>query len=149
MPFRRFGSRKTCKPAAFKANRIDSRMFIGIETQIFSNCTCMPSWSSVESLVNGSQVGGDSFTSGYCPSDCYGVFIIYVAVMGGVKFLLASARLGGMLTGFRCVDPEDKSFAIGLGSFFISLFAWIPGPIVYGAIIGESTSSSSSFHAFP
>ena len=28
MPFRRFGSRKTCKPAAFKANRIDSRAYV-------------------------------------------------------------------------------------------------------------------------
>ena len=29
------------------------------------------------------------------------------------------------------------AFAIGLGSTFISLVAWIPGPIIYGAIIGE------------
>ena len=38
----------------------------------------------------------------------------------------------------RCVDEEDKSFAIGLAYLFVSLFAFIPSPIVYGAIIGQS-----------
>ena len=37
----------------------------------------------------------------------------------------------------RCVDEEDKSFAIGLAYLFVSLFAFIPSPIVYGAIIGQ------------
>ena len=54
-----------------------------------------------------------------------------------LKFFLGTGKVNGLVTGFRCVDEEDKAFAIGLGSTFISLVAWIPGPIIYGAIIGE------------
>jgi hypothetical protein len=38
---------------------------------------------------------------------------------------------------FRCVAPEDKSFAQGLSLVIVSLLAFIPGPIIYGAIIGK------------
>jgi Organic Anion Transporter Polypeptide (OATP) family. len=38
---------------------------------------------------------------------------------------------------FRCVAPEDKSFAQGLSLVLVSLLAFIPGPIIYGAIIGK------------
>ncbi len=50
---------------------------------------------------------------------------------------MSTGRVHGIITGFRCVDQNDKAFAIGLESTFISLVAWIPAPIVYGAIIGE------------
>jgi Organic Anion Transporter Polypeptide (OATP) family len=38
---------------------------------------------------------------------------------------------------FRCVDPIDKAFAQGLAMLVISLFAFIPGPILFGALIGK------------
>jgi hypothetical protein len=38
---------------------------------------------------------------------------------------------------FRCVEPKDKSFAQGLSLVLVSLLAFIPGPIIYGAIIGK------------
>lgn len=38
---------------------------------------------------------------------------------------------------FRAVDPVDKSFAQGLGLLLVSLFAFIPGPILFGALIGN------------
>ncbi|KAK2704446.1 hypothetical protein QYM36_016745, partial [Artemia franciscana] len=37
---------------------------------------------------------------------------------------------------FRCVKKEDKSVALGMGNFLTSLFGFIPGPIIYGALIG-------------
>lgn len=37
---------------------------------------------------------------------------------------------------FRCVMPEDKSFAQGLVLVLVSLLAFIPGPIIFGSIIG-------------
>ena len=77
-------------------------------------------------------------TGGYCPSDCSSVFYLYVIVMAFAKLLSSTGRVSNIIIGFRCVDPVDKSFAIGLGTMFISLFAFIPSPIVYGAIIGES-----------
>jgi hypothetical protein len=37
----------------------------------------------------------------------------------------------------RCVDPQDKAFAQGLALVLISLFSFIPGPIMFGALIGK------------
>lgn len=38
----------------------------------------------------------------------------------------------------RCVEPQDKAFAQGLALVLISLLSFIPGPIMFGAIIGEN-----------
>ena len=38
---------------------------------------------------------------------------------------------------FRCVAMKDKSFAQGLSLVLVSLLGFIPGPIIYGAIIGK------------
>lgn len=38
----------------------------------------------------------------------------------------------------RCVAKEDKSFTQGLILMMISLFALIPGPIIYGRIIDST-----------
>lgn len=40
---------------------------------------------------------------------------------------------------YRCVDPQDKAFAQGLALVLISLLAFIPGPIMFGTIIGKLT----------
>lgn len=39
---------------------------------------------------------------------------------------------------FRCVSTKDKSFTQGLILMLISLFALIPGPIIYGRIIDST-----------
>lgn len=37
---------------------------------------------------------------------------------------------------FRSVSPQDKSVSIALTEVLLSAFTWIPGPIVYGALLG-------------
>lgn len=37
----------------------------------------------------------------------------------------------------RCVEEKDKTVAMGLGLMFMSLFAFIPSPILFGYFIGE------------
>lgn len=37
----------------------------------------------------------------------------------------------------RCVDEEDKSLSIGVTETLLSLFAFIPAPILYGVIMGK------------
>lgn len=39
----------------------------------------------------------------------------------------------------RCVDEEDKSLSIGVTETLLSLFAFIPAPILYGVIMGKLT----------
>lgn len=38
----------------------------------------------------------------------------------------------------RCVDPIDKSMALGTTSSLLNMFAFIPYPLVYGAILDSS-----------
>jgi hypothetical protein len=54
-----------------------------------------------------------------------------------VKGMNSEAQLYFILCcNFRCVRPEDKSFAQGLVLVLVSLLAFIPGPIIFGTIIG-------------
>jgi len=52
--------------------------------------------------------------------------------------LSSIGRVSNVIIGFRCVPPEDKSFAIGLGYLLVSLFAFIPAPIAFGAVIDKA-----------
>lgn len=38
---------------------------------------------------------------------------------------------------FRCVDEKDKAVAMGFGGTLMSMFAFIPAPIMFGFIIGK------------
>merc|ERR1712136_169805 len=116
------------------------------DTTIFTDCSCLATWvnSTVSSSTSSSLVEGGGFwkmgsvTENYCESNCFDVFLTYVLIMGVMKFLSSAGRVSGAIIGFRCVDEEDKSFAIGLAYLFVSLFAFIPSPIIYGAIIDQA-----------
>lgn len=38
---------------------------------------------------------------------------------------------------FRAVNEEDKALALGSMTVLLSLFSFIPGPIIMGAIVGK------------
>lgn len=115
------------------------------DTDFFTDCSCLATWeNSTTSTTSSSKADDGGFwkmgtvTANYCESNCFDVFLTYVLVMGVVKFFSSAGRVSGAIIGFRCVDEEDKSFAIGLAYLFVSLFAFIPSPIVYGAIIDQA-----------
>ncbi|CAG0881628.1 unnamed protein product [Cyprideis torosa] len=84
-------------------------------------------------LAGGSGIGG------FCDTEeCHSAFVSYMVLLGLVIMLTSSARVGGMLVILRCVNPADKSMALGLNIVVYSLFAFIPGPIIYGAIIDSA-----------
>lgn len=43
-----------------------------------------------------------------------------------------------MLLNYRCVETRDKSLAQGVALMMMSLFALIPGPIIFGAIMDST-----------
>lgn len=43
-----------------------------------------------------------------------------------------------MLVNYRAVDVKDKAFAQGFALWMVSLFALIPGPIIYGWIFDNA-----------
>ena len=43
-----------------------------------------------------------------------------------------------MLVALRCIDVRDKSLSMAFNVVFMSLFAMLPAPMVYGAIIDNT-----------
>ncbi|XP_025419065.1 solute carrier organic anion transporter family member 5A1-like isoform X2 [Sipha flava] len=91
----------------------------GVKT--YSNCTC---------------IGGlGTANEGTCPIDCTRDFIIFLVVMGMMRFLSSSGRAGSTIIHFRCVRPEDKSLSLGFAEVVLALVAFLPGPVMYGTIV--------------
>lgn len=99
----------------------DERVIDGIKT--FVNCSCIPSGMA---------------TAGACVSDCGGTFIWFILLMCCMSFLTATGRAGNTIIQFRCVSQEDKSLSIGINEALVCFFAFIPGPIIYGALLDSS-----------
>lgn len=84
------------------------------------------------------QVSDRSVRAGPCELDCKNVFLTFIIVTTFMHSLGSSGKVGNLLVNYRAVDPRDKAFAQGLSLFLISIFAFIPGPILFGAIIDST-----------
>lgn len=76
-------------------------------------------------------------TSGSCPVDCQLVFYLFLAVISGIYFIVATGRASNFLVGIRCVNEVDKTASVAMGITIIGVFAFIPSPLLFGSIIGE------------
>ncbi|XP_052865245.1 solute carrier organic anion transporter family member 74D [Anopheles cruzii] len=75
---------------------------------------------------------------GACIKGCALGFYLFSIISSIINCLGASGRIGNLLVNYRCVAKQDKSFTQGLILMMISLFALIPGPIIYGRIIDST-----------
>uniref|UniRef100_A0A182NNV3 Solute carrier organic anion transporter family member n=1 Tax=Anopheles dirus TaxID=7168 RepID=A0A182NNV3_9DIPT len=75
---------------------------------------------------------------GACLKGCAMGFYLFSIISSIINCLGASGRIGNLLVNYRCVSKQDKSFTQGLILMMISLFALIPGPIIYGRIIDST-----------
>lgn len=75
---------------------------------------------------------------GACPVDCMHKFYVFLAVVCLLKFSGATGRASNFLVSVRCVDEKDKTVAMGFGLMIMSLFAFIPSPILFGFILGKT-----------
>uniref|UniRef100_A0A182JNE0 Solute carrier organic anion transporter family member n=1 Tax=Anopheles christyi TaxID=43041 RepID=A0A182JNE0_9DIPT len=75
---------------------------------------------------------------GACLKGCAVGFYLFSIISSIINCLGASGRIGNLLVNYRCVSKRDKSFTQGLILMMISLFALIPGPIIYGRIIDST-----------
>ncbi|KAL7741487.1 hypothetical protein ACLKA6_000807 [Drosophila palustris] len=72
---------------------------------------------------------------GVCMKGCSTAFWTFSITSMVINWLGCSGRIGTVLVNYRAVATEDKSFAQGLALMMLSLFALIPGPIIFGRII--------------
>ncbi|XP_055326118.1 solute carrier organic anion transporter family member 74D-like [Sitodiplosis mosellana] len=75
---------------------------------------------------------------GACFGDCTFAYIAFSIISMFSSLMSSTGRIGNVLLNFRAVEPRDKAFAQGLSLFMVSLFALIPGPIIFGVVIDST-----------
>ncbi|XP_054902542.1 solute carrier organic anion transporter family member 2A1 [Poeciliopsis prolifica] len=96
-----------------------------IRSMVFTNCKCV---SGAENQV----------TPGHCPNRCshYLYPVIILISLASLIACLSHNPLYMMV--LRCVSADEKSFAIGLQFLLMRIFAWLPGPAIFGMVIDMS-----------
>ncbi|XP_043258723.1 solute carrier organic anion transporter family member 74D [Colletes gigas] len=113
-----------------------------INDKEFGSCSCLPlSYSLIlddHFRQSTSQPKFDKVRAGPCTSDCSRPYLLFMVLTCVIQTLACSGKIGNVLVNYRSVEKRDKSFAQGITLMTISLFALIPGPIIYGAIIDST-----------
>ncbi len=87
------------------------------------------------------KVAGDPITQateGWCDVDCGDIFRTFMITMFVLSVFGSMGRIGNVLVALRCISVEDKSLSMAFNVVFMSLFAMLPAPMVYGAIIDNT-----------
>lgn len=108
----------------------------------FSPCHagCNMSYTTVDNSSVYSEcrcADGPTKTLEKCPPDSERL-LKYATIVALGGMISGSSRSGNMVTFFRSINPEQKSLAVAVGSFWHSLFVSIPYPIIYGKIFDYS-----------
>lgn len=129
-----------------------------ISDKEFGNCSCLPLSDSLYSrdqftystdskllvqdqsiyLDDPQMIVFEKVKAGPCTQDCSRPYLLFMVLTCIIQTLACSGKIGNVLVNYRSVDKKDKSFAQGITLMMISLFALIPGPIIYGAIIDST-----------
>ncbi|UYV61532.1 hypothetical protein LAZ67_1005188 [Cordylochernes scorpioides] len=91
--------------------------------QSYNSCSCMdPNVTAV---------------SGFCPQQC-DALVLFIIIFSSIVLVNSTSEVGSMLLTLRCVEPTDKSMALGLISFAIGLFGNVPCPVIYGSVVDSA-----------
>ncbi|XP_011500421.1 PREDICTED: solute carrier organic anion transporter family member 5A1 [Ceratosolen solmsi marchali] len=101
----------------------------------FGDCACIP---AIVSPSNVKQSASDVVIAGPCKENCFQPYMLFSIVSTFINILGCSGRIGNVLLNYRCVETRDKSLAQGIALLVVSLFALIPGPIIFGAIMDST-----------
>ncbi|XP_077302634.1 organic anion transporting polypeptide 33Ea [Arctopsyche grandis] len=119
-------------------------------SQVYTNCSCIASYPMINLLnsTNSKNAEGPPYNvpesdwnllhAGSCSAGCMFGYYMFSVIAMLTNVLGSSGKIGNILVNYRCVDIKDKAFAQGLLLLMISLFALIPGPIMYGSIIDST-----------
>ncbi|ALC38472.1 Oatp26F [Drosophila busckii] len=97
--------------------------------KLYSNCSCIERPDVDFSLPDATNV--------MCESKCQTLlyFVLFCFVLMLFTFLATMPALSATL---RCVQDEQRSFALGLQFWVVRLLGTIPAPLIFGALIDES-----------
>ncbi|XP_023574702.1 solute carrier organic anion transporter family member 1A2 [Octodon degus] len=97
-------------------------------TMVFKNCSC------IQTSGNASAVLGLCY-KGYTCSMMLQYFLILSTIS---SFIYSLAAIPGYMVLLRCIKPEEKSLGVGLHTFCTRVFAGIPAPIYFGALVDST-----------
>ncbi|XP_015425572.1 PREDICTED: solute carrier organic anion transporter family member 1A2 isoform X1 [Myotis davidii] len=102
---------------------------------VFHNCSC------IQTLGNSSAV------LGLCDKghDC-SMMLQYFLILSSVScFIYSLSAIPGYMVLLRCIKPEEKSLGVGLHAFSTRVFAGIPAPIYFGALMDSTCLHWATF----
>ncbi|XP_027694634.1 solute carrier organic anion transporter family member 1C1-like isoform X2 [Vombatus ursinus] len=96
---------------------------------IFYNCTCVG--------VTESKSGNSSGMVGRCQkgNECSKMFLYFLIISVITSYTLSVGGTPGYILLLRSIKPHFKSFALGIYTLAIRVFAGIPAPIYFGVLI--------------
>lgn len=98
----------------------------------FENCLCLQSEPGMNKFAQGSVYNGK------CEQDCFDAMMIFAGVLFVIQLALGTTHVGSTLIMLRCIEPRDKSLSLLTLSTVMNLFAFIPYPLIYGALTDAS-----------
>uniref|UniRef100_A0A8D0DMA9 Solute carrier organic anion transporter family member n=1 Tax=Salvator merianae TaxID=96440 RepID=A0A8D0DMA9_SALMN len=99
------------------------------KTMVFTNCSCIS--------VLGVSSGNGSAVLGQCSreKDCDTMLHYYLILSLVCSLIYSFGAMPGYMVLIRSLKPEEKSFGVGLHTLTARVFAGIPSPICFGAMI--------------
>ncbi|NWU71899.1 SO2A1 protein, partial [Pterocles burchelli] len=90
----------------------------------YTNCSCI------------SENGLPGFAKpGTCGTGCSHLFLPFVVLSCLAGILASTSHTPSFMLILRSIQPEDKSFAVGIQFMLLRVLAWMPGPVLYGSAI--------------
>ncbi|XP_074428324.1 solute carrier organic anion transporter family member 2B1 isoform X1 [Larus michahellis] len=90
----------------------------------YTNCSCI------------SENGFAGFAKpGTCGTGCSHLFLPFVVLSCLAGILASVSHTPSFMLILRSIQPEDKSFAVGIQFMLLRVLAWMPGPVLYGSAI--------------
>nr|XP_036876261.1 solute carrier organic anion transporter family member 1A2 [Manis javanica] len=96
-----------------------------LDRSVFQNCSCIQT------------SGNSSAVLGLCDKghDC-SMMLQYFLILSAISsFIYSLSAIPGYMVLLRCIKPEEKSLGVGLHAFCTRVFAGIPAPIYFGALV--------------
>ncbi|XP_033918951.1 solute carrier organic anion transporter family member 1A2-like [Melopsittacus undulatus] len=99
------------------------------KSMVFENCTCV--------AASGFSSQNISATLGQCDREenCEKMLHYFLILSLVCSFIYSLAAMPGYMVLIRSLTPEEKSFGVGIHGLASRLFAGIPSPIYFGALI--------------
>ncbi|NXI04634.1 SO2B1 protein, partial [Pachycephala philippinensis] len=100
-----------------------SSVNIGANSSVlnYTECSCIP--------------GPGLARPGTCGTGCSHLFVPFVVLSCLAGILASTSHTPSFMLILRSIQPEDKSFAVGIQFMLLRVLAWMPGPVLYGSAI--------------